>query len=146
MKKQFAVLALGFILIFSSCSKDNTPPKTKTQLLTQGSWKFKSATTGGTDFSSSLQACQKDNILIFVAAGGTGTVDEGPTKCNAGDPQTTPFTWNFQSNETILFISTVLFTGGNSNFTLVSLSETELVVSQDVTIGPTRNVVVTFMH
>src|SRR5258705_5509909 len=78
MKKQlsflFVVVAANFF-IYSSCNKtDYTPPtpKTKTQLLTQGSWKFKSATANGADASGFLQACQKDNIYTFVAAG-TGT-------------------------------------------------------------------------
>ena len=152
MKKQLAPLFAFFTAAFfllASCQKDdNTPaPKTKTQLLTQATWKFKLATANGSDISSQLQACQKDNILTFLVAG-TGTVDEGPAKCNASDPQTNPFTWNFASSETMLHISTVLFTGGSSDFTLVSLTETELVVSQGYTPGPGPSIlmVVTFQH
>ena len=152
MKKQFRfVLASLFtaLFFFSSCSKnDNTTPapKTKTQLITQGTWKFSTATVGGTDVSAFLQTCQKDNILTFAVAG-TGILDEGITRCNLGDPQTNPFTWNFASGETILHISTVLFTGGNSDFTLVSLSETQLVLSQMITVsGTLQNAVVTFIH
>ncbi len=100
----------------------------------------------GVSVAAFLQACQKDNVATFLAAG-TGTADEGATKCDAADPQTTPFTWRFQTNETILFISTPLFTGGNSSFTILSLTETELVVSQNMTIsGSTQNVVITFIH
>lgn len=153
MKK---VLSLAFMsllyisLTFVSCSKDdddNTPaPKTKTQLITQSTWRFSAATVGGSDVSAFLQACQKDNILTF-ASNGTGTVDEGPLKCNAGDPQTSPFTWNFLSNETQLFISTTLFAGGSSTFNIVTLSETQLIVSQNITVGGTsQNAVVTFIH
>jgi len=136
-------------LLAVSCGKDDdTPaPKTKTQLLTQATWKFKSATVGGTDYSSSLQACQRDNIYTFVA-NGTGTADEGATKCNAADNQTNPLTWNFASNETILFISVTLFTNTSNMFTLISLTETELVVSTVYTPigGPSLTVVVTFQH
>ncbi len=153
MKKQLGfllVLIAANFFIFSSCNKnDDTPPtpKTKTQLLTQGSWKFKSATVGGTDYSSSLQACQKDNIYTFLAAG-TGTADEGPMKCNAADPQTSSLTWNWASSETILHISTVLFTNTSNDFTLISLSETELIVSTIYTPigGPSLTVVITFQH
>ena len=152
MKKQFACLVTIFtisLFIFPSCGKDYTTPapKTKTQLLTQSTWKFKSAFAGSTDISSSIQTCQKDNILTFATAG-TGTLDEGATKCNSGDPQTNPFTWNFQSSETILFISATLFTGGSSTFTLVSLTETDLVVSQTITppAGPSFLATVTFGH
>ena len=142
LKKIACLLLLSAVLV--SCKKSSV--KTKTELLTQGTWKFKSATVGGSDWSSNIQACQKDNVYTFVS-NGTGSADEGPAKCNTGDPQTIPFTWNFQSAETILFISTTLFTGGSSTFNLVLISETELVVSQGITgPGPTFLVIVTFMH
>jgi hypothetical protein len=151
MRKQLlltsSILAIALLFV-TACGKENdaAPAKTKTQLLSQATWKFSAATVGGTDVSAFLQTCQKDNILTFVAAG-TGTIDEGATKCNAADPQSNPFTWNFQSGETILFISATLFTGGSSTFTLVSLSETQLVVSQNVTVsGSSQNAVVTFIH
>ncbi len=151
MQKQLFTLMAALLLsafILPGCKEDPPPPpaKTKTELITQGSWKFSSATVGGSDVSAFVQACQKDNIIVFVAAG-TGTLDEGPAKCNTGDPQSRTFTWNFQSNETQLFISTPLFTGGSSTFTLVSISETQLVVSQNITVsGSTQNAVVTFVH
>lgn len=151
MRKQLlltsSILTIAFLIIIG-CGKEKNPApaKTKTQLLIQTSWKFSNATVGGTDVSAFLQTCQKDNILTFATAG-TGTVAEGTTKCNAADPQTSPFTWSFQSSETILFISATLFTGGSSTFTLVSLTETQLVVSQNVTVsGTTQNAVVTFIH
>lgn len=145
-----AVLFSALQILNTSCSKDNDDPapagKTKTELLVKSSWKFSDAKVGGASVAAFLQACQKDNVATFVASG-TGTADEGLTKCNGADPQTTPFTWNFQTNETILFVSTPLFTGGSSSFTIVSLTETELVVSQNMTIsGSTQNVVITFIH
>jgi hypothetical protein len=151
MRKQLLltlpIVAIAFLFV-TGCEKekDPAPAKTKTELLSQATWKFSAATVGGTDVSAFLQTCQKDNILAFIAAG-TGTIDEGTTKCNGADPQSNPFTWNFQSAETILFISATLFTGGSSTFTLVSLSETQLVVSQNVTVsGSSQNAVVTFIH
>jgi Lipocalin-like domain len=151
MKKQLGflcVLIAANFFIYSSCNKsDYTPPvpKTKTQLLTQSTWKFKSATVSGSPYT--IQACQQDNIYTFASAG-TGNVDEGPSKCNTSDPQNTPFTWSFQSNETILLLSTPLFSGGASSITLVSLSETELVVSFPYNPTPFISVIVviTFQH
>ena len=150
MKKQIVSIITGLTLLLfllPGCKKENSPaPKTKTDLIVQGSWKFSSATVGGTDVSAFLQSCQKDNTMAFASAG-TGTADEGLTKCNSGDPQTNPFTWNFQNEETILFISATLFTGGNSTFSLVTLTDNQLVVSQDITVsGTTQNAVVTFIH
>jgi lipocalin-like protein len=136
-------------LFFVACSKSdsNNTSKSKTQLLTQGSWKFSVATVNGTDVSSLIQSCQKDNVLTFSATGGTGTLDEGPTKCNSGDQQTQNFTWSFTNNETVLHVSTIFFTGGSSDFTIVSLTETQLMVSQIVNIaGSMQTAVVTFVH
>jgi Lipocalin-like domain len=150
MKKRsfsiFSILVLS-LLIITGCQKNDDPVvKTKTDLLATGTWKFSVAMVGSTDVTALLQACQKDNVLTFVAAG-SGTVDEGATKCNMADPQTNPFTWNFASSESVLHVSTVLFTGGSSDFTLVTLTETQLVVSQMITVsGTAQTAVVTFIH
>jgi len=145
MKKLLIILLATAFL--TSCNKDDsTPPKTKTQLLTQGTWRFSAATVGGSDVSAFLQTCQKDNTMTFAAAG-TGNVDEGATKCNAPDPQSNPFTWSWQSSETILQVSAIFFTGGSNTFTLVALTETQLVLSQVITVsGTPQNAVVTFIH
>ena len=147
MKKHLLLLSGLVLFLFFSCKEDAPEPKTKTQLLTQGTWKFSAATANGSDASSYLQACQKDNIYTFAAAG-TGTMNEGPTKCNAGDPQTSTFNWNWATNETILHINTPLFSGSGNDFTLVSLTETELKVSFTYTppIGPSVLIVATFIH
>jgi hypothetical protein len=144
-----ALVVLSMSLFFAACSKsdDSSTPKTKTQLITQASWKFSNAKVNGADVSSLIQTCQKDNILTFSSTGGSGTLDEGPVKCSGSDPQTTPFTWSFTNNEGTLHVSQVFFTGGSSDFTIVSLTETELVVSQDINIsGTTQTAVVTFIH
>src|SRR5438477_9060268 len=142
-----AVLTLIVSLFFTACSKsDSSSSKTKTELITQSSWKFSNAKVSGTDVSAFLQTCQKDNILVFAAAG-TGTLDEGATKCNSGDPQSSPFTWSFASNETILHVSATLFTGGTSDFNIVTLNETQLVLSQNINIqGTSQNAIVSFKH
>jgi len=140
------LLSVGFYLASCDKSSDDSTSKTKTELITQGSWKFDNAKVGGIDVSAFLQTCQKDNILVFASAG-TGSLDEGPTKCDPGDPQTATFTWNFASNETVLHVSTVLFTGGSSDFNIVTLTGTQLVLSQNITVsGTTQNAVVTFKH
>jgi len=149
MKKLILKTIASIILfssLFSACKK-SSHVKTSTELLTQSSWKFSKATVNGVDISSSLQACQKDNIIVFAAAG-TGSVDEGSTKCNSGDPQTVTFTGSFTNNETILHISAAIFAGASNDFTIMTLSETELVVSFPYTppVGPTLQMVVTFIH
>lgn len=149
MKKQFPIVIACFIsLLVISCKKEsNDPPaKTKTELITQASWKFSTATSGGTDISAFIATCQKDNILTFSASL-NGIADEGATKCNAGDPQTNPFTWSFGAGETILNVSSTFFSGGSNVFTIVSLTATELILSQTITVsGTPQNVIVRFVH
>ena len=150
-KKHFlSVIILSCLLIANTgCSKDdddNPAPKTKTELITSGTWKFSDAKVNGASVASFLQTCQKDNILSFLAAG-TGTAAEGATKCNASDPDSNPFNWSFQTNETVLFVSTPFFTGGSTTFTIVSLTETQLVLSQTITLsGIPQNAEITFIH
>ena len=140
----FASLSL---FVITSCDKEEAPPKSKTVLLTQASWKYKSATIGGADASSYIQACQKDNILVFAVAG-TGNVSEGASKCNAGDPDTIPFTWTFNSGETIVEVFVALIAGGSTSMTIRSLTENELVLSIYYTppVGPSQEMIVTFQH
>ena len=154
MKNTFtrtSTIILVCSLLFGACKKnhdkDNTPAqKTKTELISTGSWKFSAATYNGINAAPFLQACQKDNILTFTSTG-NGTLDESTLKCNSVDPATSPFTWNFASNETILHVSSVLFTGGNNDFTILEISETTLKGSQVIEIsGNPATVVVTFVH
>jgi hypothetical protein len=113
-----------FALLFTSCEKETTV-KTKTELISQSTWKFDHATSSGFDVSSLINACIKDNIITF-SSNGSGTTDEGPTKCNAGDPQTQNFTWNFITNETVLNVNAAIFAGQSGNFTILALTETSL--------------------
>jgi Lipocalin-like domain len=140
------LILFATILSFSCKKSDSTKPKTNTDFLTQATWKFDKATVGGTDVSSLLQTCQTDNILTF-SANGTGNIDEGPTKCHSTDPQTDDFTWNFANNGTVLHVSAVFFTGGSNDFNIVTLNDTQLVVSQDINImGTMQNAVLSFKH
>ncbi|MEO5563433.1 MAG: lipocalin family protein [Chitinophagaceae bacterium] len=149
---RFASVILVSSVLLGGCKKekdndDTTPPaKTKTELISTGTWKFSTATIGGGNAAGFLQPCQKDNTLTFAAAG-TGTVDEGGTKCNAGDPQSSPYTWNFASSETVLHVSAVFFTGGSNDYNVVEISATKLIGSQSIEIGGTpQTVIVTFIH
>ena len=136
-------------LIFSSCDKNETPtppPPSKTDYVAKSTWKFSSAKANGTDVTSQIPACFKDNTITFVA-NGTGTISEGANVCSPAAPAS--FTWTFQSSETQINLSTPLFTGGSGLFTIVSLSDVTLVVSQNMTIPPSTtpvNVEITFIH
>jgi hypothetical protein len=139
------ILLLPAFVFFIACKK-SSHDKTKTELIAQSSWKFDNAKVAGTDVSAFLDACDKDNTVLFVS-NGTGTADEGATKCKASDPQAVSFTWEFQSNETILHASAPLFPGGNGDFTIITLTDSQFIVSQDITVsGTIQNAVITLKH
>jgi lipocalin-like protein len=145
--KPIVILAI-LALVFSACKKDSDKdkPKTNTDLLTQASWKFSSASASGFgDVSSQIPDCYKDNTYTFVSDG-SGNTNESTNVCSPSTAGT--FTWSFMNNETTLHISTPLFTGGSSDFTIISLNETNLIVSQTMTIAPLppTTVQVTFVH
>jgi hypothetical protein len=148
MQKQLiqicSILCVTYLFV-TACGKDSIKVKTKTELISQPSWKFEKAFAGGADITASAPVCLKDNILVFFA-NGTATVDEATSVCSPSYAGS--YTWSFQSNETIIHLSAPLFPGGSNDFTLVSVTETNLVISQVMTIPPypATNVEVTFKH
>jgi hypothetical protein len=134
------------LLVLAACQKDDSSgstPKTKTELITSSSWKYNDAKidtdnngTGDQPIPSGfVEACQLDNTITF-SSNGSGNIDEGPTKCDDADPQTLPFTWSFTSNETMINFSSAVFAGIGGDFKIVSLTESELVISQQVSVLP----------
>ncbi|MCG2617898.1 hypothetical protein LZZ85_26590 [Terrimonas sp. NA20] len=160
MKKHllsFALLTAMFATVLSGCSKDDdddNPSETKTELLVKSSWKFDKAEAAPVgNISSYLEACLKDNLLSFsasstTATSGAGVVDEGPTKCNEGDPQNGSFSWELINNGAVLRSSVILFDGGSTDFNVVTLNANSLVLSQQMALSglPSTTVTVTFKH
>lgn len=163
MKKQIiflAALATVVTLSNSSCKKkDAVKSKTKTELITSAAWKYQSAgidsdNNGTIDFPipnppalGSLPACQTDNVSTLVS-NGSGTIDEGPTKCAPADPQTATFSWAFQNNETEINFTGAALAGQSGVFKIITLNETNLVLSQQRTISGLGlvTVIATFKH
>ena len=118
MKQVFYVSSFLAIILFSAgCSKSGDSPSSSgtKATLTSGKWQI----TGGTvslsypgiptttaDVTTALPACILDNYTIFETDG-TGTTDEGATKCDASAPQVKKNngTWSLQENDTKLIIS-----------------------------------------
>ncbi len=142
MKKSIApfFLAFAFLTIWAACKKnhsaaDNTSRAT---LITQTSWKYD---TAGADIDKdgivdigdpTLEPCFKDNIYQFNKDS-TGVVDNGPTKCNPTDPQTTPFTWSFSNTGDSVIRSDanpILASGVN----IFSMSSTKMVLYKDTSV------------
>ena len=138
MKFRLLIPALA-LLVFSCDDKDDPVEPTKTELLTSSSWKYDS---GGIDNNNdgvvdmtfeqtgAVQACMLDNTGKFNT-GGSGVADEGASKCNASAPQTSPFTWSFTNNESMLSVVGGGFFGFGGAFMIKNLTATQLTVSKD---------------
>ena len=129
----------------SACSKSSSK-KSNTELLTQASWKFESEgidfdKNGTIDMSSGeFDDCDKDDIGKFET-GGTGTYDQGASKCDPADPQTESFTWQFKNGE-----KEIEYDG--LSFIIESLTETNLrlYAEEDPGTGTTIRFYLTFKH
>lgn len=114
MKKHlhiFGILALAMVFSISACNKDddeNNDAKTNADYLTSGTWRITAMNIdppldmgGGIiidDFFNFMDNCTKDDLVTFNT-NGTITDDEGPTKCDPDDPQTTnDGTWTLTEN------------------------------------------------
>ena len=132
------ILLATFVMATAvSCKKDDDSPASKTDLITGKNLVVTAMTVnpgieyGGieyTDFFAIMPACSKDDVTVFNTDG-TATFDEGATKCDAGDPQTTSGTWQFQDNETKL---QVVSDGDTEIFNIVELTSSKLKISYEI--------------
>ncbi|MCC6289310.1 MAG: hypothetical protein IT249_15635 [Chitinophagaceae bacterium] len=133
-----AFIVLGSI---ASCKKEDK--KSKTELITSGSWKIQSVYVSQgstkTDLYTSAEACEKDNFYTFHADGSV-IYDEGASKCDEEDDQTQSGQWSFIENETKLILE-----GDTTNVASLTGSELKLTYSYTLS-GNTVNYETTFIH
>jgi len=131
---KFTISFLIVVFVLVSCKKDKGNSdhiaKTKTELLTTGSWKrtalisnpaydWYADGTFATDILSVMKPCEKDNFDTYKT-NGIWELNEGATKCDPADPQTWSLSWAFADNETKLIF------GGTDEYTLDELTATTL--------------------
>ena len=130
------LMFLGLSIAWASCGKSNSNTgNSNVTLLTKSTWKFD---TAGVDLDkngtidqedNSLEPCFKDNTYVFNKDS-TVVMDEGATKCNAADPQTSSYTWSISnSNPAVLKsdVNPILAEG----LKIKTLTDTKLVVYKD---------------
>lgn len=139
MRKTNLLLIIALIFLTLSCKKDDET--TKKDLLSGKNWVVTALTItpginiGGGVVISDLYAqtddCTNDDISNF-AASGNYTFEEGPTKCDVNDPQVSDTgTWTFNSDETILVITSS--SGYVVNFKIQELTASKLIVTNEET-------------
>ena len=133
MKKHLTFMTIAAIAtaMFIGCKKDNSNivAKSKTQLLTEKTWKqvkFEertNTTDPWNDITATYQTCELDDVITFTSAGAF-TQTEGATKCSSSDPDLVESgNWSFQSNETIIRFS---FGGSTDDATIETLDANTL--------------------
>ena len=130
------LMTLALSIAWASCSKNNSNNNNNNvTLLTKSTWKFD---TAGVDLDkdgnidqedNSLEPCFKDNTYVFNKDS-TVVMDEGATKCDAGDPQTSTYSWTLTNgNPPVLKsdVDPILATG----LKVFKLTDTRMTVYKD---------------
>jgi|MDTD01.1.fsa_nt_gb hypothetical protein len=104
--KQTLLTAFAMLLVlFTQCKKDedntpaNTTTKSKTELLTNNSYKDWVLTSTLLNGNQVLQVCETDNTYSFYSDG-RFVLDFGLNKCSSSETKNENRTWLFIDNET----------------------------------------------
>ncbi|MDX5346857.1 MAG: lipocalin family protein, partial [Hymenobacteraceae bacterium] len=135
--------------------KKVVPDKTRSELLTAGSWKITAETinpaydydgdgTTETDLHALKDPCNQDDIIVFKADN-TFSIEEGATKCDPTDDQIIlSGTWAFVNNENAISLTTPF---GTAETPITDLTESTLkIVDTFDENGVTYTTTTTYSH
>lgn len=125
LRLSIIAVAVAGVCIYACKKKDNSPAQapsppsntaqvqtlisgstTKSGTVTSHDWKVTKIVMGGFDVTGQLfPPCRIDNIYT-LKSDFNAIVDEGPTKCNADDPQSQPGKWGLASDGKLFFVKT----------------------------------------
>lgn len=137
------IISMG--LLFTACKKDEATTKTPSEILSAVvKWKNtkdESKATAATTWDvNAIDACSADDFVTY-ATGGAYTFNEGATKCDPADPQTTTGTWSISADGKILTVSD---SGFAIAFDVKELTETQMVLQVTNFLGFGEDLRVTF--
>ncbi len=154
--KILSFVLVGSFLAFQGCKEEEetatiTPAaKTKTELISASPWIMSALTVNPgipdgegnliTDLFSMNEPCENDDEIIFMADG-TGSENEGATKCNPdGEQELGTFAWSFNATETEI-------RAFGDTLSLSELSETKMILTTILTEdGFSGTITATFEH
>jgi hypothetical protein len=148
MKQNVIKLTAAALLLvsFGACKKSSTnsnTPKSKTELLTQKTWKTTNQEFGnGSSWIqnpdwTNAEACERDDLLV-LRTNMTYEENEGASKCDPAHPQIIDEgTWAWQENETKVAIDGMVGT-------IVQLDDNTLQVTTPL--SSTTSLRVTYSH
>lgn len=138
--KILSIITLTVLVI--NCKKDESVTSSRKDLLSGKSWIMTAETISPainvngvliTDFYAQEASCTKDDIAK-LNSNGTYTLEEGPTKCDANDPQVFETgTWTLNSDETILVMTSS--TSIVTNAKIQELTASKLVITEEETLS-----------
>lgn len=142
--KKITFSILTCLALFTACKKDDKKTTSTTfTTIADKKWQLSAQTYVymGTSFDgySALATCQKDNLWT-MKSDKTNEIDEGDSKCNASDPQTSVMgTWELRSGDKELYVKGL--TSGASvgvtelTFSILEASATTLKLQYTTTVG-----------
>jgi len=128
MMSRYVLALIPLVLVGTSCSDDDEK-KSKTDMLTQKSWKVSKAemktTTGTFDISAGyIQDCEKDNLVAY-SRDGKFSSQTGADDCD-GDDENVTGTWSWKESEAVLAVT---LDGDVEEVKLIELTESTLKVN-----------------
>jgi len=132
------LIILACSIALTACSKNSSSDSNSSvTLLTRSVWKYDTSgidlnKDGTIEIADTLSACFKDNTYLF-GKDSTVVMDEGATKCDGSDPQTSTYPWTITNgNPSILKsdVNAILQEG----LKIRTLTDTKLLVYKDTTV------------
>jgi lipocalin-like protein len=134
-----APLSVGLSL--AGCDKNHSSGR-DIDMLTHTTWKYEKA---GFDSDNDgvfdaldprIAGCERDNTIIF-RVDGTGSMQEGAIKCKPSDPDSLPFVWSLQDNDSTIYFQ-------NQYYKIRELTDNRLELYADENLGgvSTRYIIV----
>lgn len=110
---QWILFVLAATLSLGSCHRGHHGGH-DLDLLTHDPWKyakegFDSDQEGVFDaLDPRIAGCERDNMIVFHPDG-TGSMQAGVIKCKVSDPDSLPFMWSFQDNDSSIYFQDQLY-------------------------------------
>src|ERR1700742_729421 len=113
MLSKWTIFALSAGLSVTGCATRDHSGR-DTALLTDNPWKYEKAGFDSNDdgifdaLDTLISGCEKDNTIIF-RKDGTGYSEQKTMKCRVSDPDSLPFIWAFQNNDSTIWFQDQYF-------------------------------------
>ncbi|HZE85986.1 MAG TPA: hypothetical protein VE035_16820 [Puia sp.] len=131
-------------LSLAACERHGSSGE-KLKLLTHSPWKYETAGFGSDDegtfnaLDPRIAGCEKDNTIIF-RMDGSGSLKEGATRGKLSDPDSLPFMWSLQNNDSTIYFK-------DQYYKLQVLNNDQMVIYADQKLGGVnRRYTIVFRH